>query len=48
MVIGSPLDLAERLHPFVDGAFSTMFDGATTTRPDGHLVAFSLRISPTR
>ena len=39
-------DLAERLHPFVDGAFSTMFDGATTTRPDGHLVVFSLRHLP--
>ncbi|MFF1679461.1 VirB4 family type IV secretion system protein [Streptomyces sp. NPDC058256] len=36
-------DLAARLHPFVDGAFSGLFAGPTTTRPDGHLVVFSLR-----
>ncbi|UIX34334.1 VirB4 family type IV secretion system protein [Streptomyces sp. GQFP] len=36
-------ELAARLHPFVDGAFSGLFAGPTTTRPDGHLVVFSLR-----
>jgi len=35
--------LATRLHPFVDGSFATVFDGATTTLPDGHLLVFSLR-----
>ncbi|WP_418153387.1 VirB4 family type IV secretion system protein [Actinoalloteichus caeruleus] len=39
-------ELADRLHPFVDGAFSTLFDGPTTTRPEGHLVVFSLRDLP--
>lgn len=36
-------DLAARLHPYVDGAFSGLFDGPTTTRPEGHLVVYSLR-----
>jgi type IV secretory pathway VirB4 component len=36
-------DLAGRLHPYVNGAFAGLFDGPTTTRPDGHLVVFSLR-----
>ncbi len=35
--------LADRLHPFIRGAFSELFAGPTTTRPEGHLVAFSLR-----
>lgn len=39
-------DLAARLDPFVDGAFAGLFDGPTTTRPDGHLVVFSLRELP--
>jgi type IV secretory pathway VirB4 component len=39
-------DLAARLHPYVDGAFSDLFDGPTTTAPDGHLVVFSLRDLP--
>ncbi len=39
-------DLAARLHPFVDGAFKDLFDGPTTTTPDGHLVVFSLRDLP--
>ncbi|MEC3979903.1 VirB4 family type IV secretion system protein [Amycolatopsis sp. H20-H5] len=39
-------DLAARLHPFVDGAFADLFDGPTTTAPDGHLVVFSLRDLP--
>ena len=38
--------LAERLHPFVDGAFNRLFDGPTTTPPSGHLVVFSLRDLP--
>lgn len=38
--------LADRLHPFVDGAWSGLFDGPTTTRPEGHLVVFSLRDLP--
>jgi type IV secretory pathway VirB4 component len=36
-------ELAARLHPFVDGAFANLFAGPTTTRPDGHLMVFSLR-----
>lgn len=39
-------ELAARLHPWVDGAFGQLFDGATTTRPQGHLVVFSLRDLP--
>jgi type IV secretory pathway VirB4 component len=35
--------LADRLQPYVAGAFRYLFDGQTTTRPDGHLVVFSLR-----
>lgn len=38
--------IADRLHPYVDGAFAGLFDGPTTTRPDGHLVVFSLRDLP--
>ncbi|HEX3829011.1 MAG TPA: DUF87 domain-containing protein [Sporichthyaceae bacterium] len=39
-------DLAARLHPYVDGAFAALFDGPTTTHPEGHLVVFSLRDLP--
>jgi len=39
-------DLAARLHPFVDGAFSDLFAGPTTATPDAHLVVFSLRDLP--
>jgi hypothetical protein len=39
-------ELAARLHPFVEGAFKQLFDGRTTTTPDGHLVVFSLRDLP--
>ncbi|WP_033293127.1 VirB4 family type IV secretion system protein [Amycolatopsis jejuensis] len=39
-------DLSARLHPFVEGAFSTMLAGPTTTRPEGHLTVFSLRDLP--
>lgn len=43
--IGGPVadDLAARLHPYVDGAFASLLNGPTTTRPDGHLLLFSLR-----
>ena len=33
-------ELAARLHPYVEGAFKQLFDGPTTTRPDGHLIVF--------
>jgi type IV secretory pathway VirB4 component len=36
-------ELAARLHPHTDGAFAGLFNGPTTTRPEGHLVVFSLR-----
>lgn len=38
--------LAARLVPFTTGTHSGLFAGATTTRPDGHLVVFSLRDLP--
>lgn len=40
------VELASRLHPYVEGAFQQLFDGPTTTHPDGHLVVFSLRDLP--
>ncbi|MFJ8965333.1 VirB4 family type IV secretion system protein [Lentzea sp. NPDC102401] len=36
-------ELSARLQPFVTGAFSGLFSGPTSTRPEGHLVVFSLR-----
>ncbi|MBV8931487.1 MAG: DUF87 domain-containing protein, partial [Kutzneria sp.] len=39
-------ELAARLHPYVEGAFKQLFDGPTTTQPEGHLVVFSLRDLP--
>ncbi len=39
-------ELAARLHPYVEGAFKQLFDGPTTTHPDGHLIVFSLRDLP--
>lgn len=36
-------DLAARLDPYVHGAFAGLFNGPTTTRPEGHLVTFCLR-----
>jgi type IV secretory pathway VirB4 component len=36
-------ELAARLAPYVSGSFRDMFAGPTTTKPDGHLVVFSLR-----
>jgi type IV secretory pathway VirB4 component len=38
--------LAARLAPFVSGTHRGLFDGPTSTRPDGHLVVFSLRALP--
>ncbi|MHB8438538.1 MAG: VirB4 family type IV secretion system protein [Acidimicrobiales bacterium] len=38
--------LASRLAPFVTGTHRGLFATATTTRPDGHLVVFSLRDLP--
>jgi type IV secretory pathway VirB4 component len=35
--------LAARLTPWVTGSFKDLFDGPTTSRPDGHLVVWSLR-----
>nr|WP_158889894.1 DUF87 domain-containing protein [Amycolatopsis anabasis] len=40
---GIAVDLGARLHPYVEGAFSALFAGPTTTRPEGHLTVFSLR-----
>ncbi|MFI8802777.1 VirB4 family type IV secretion system protein [Micromonospora chalcea] len=39
-------ELAARLAPWVAGSFSDLFDSPTTTRPDGHLVIWSLRHLP--
>lgn len=36
-------ELAARLHPYIQGAFSGPFSGPTSTRPEGHLLVFSLR-----
>ncbi|MEU5994975.1 ATP-binding protein [Spirillospora sp. NPDC047418] len=38
--------IAERLTPYVAGSYKELFAQATTTRPDGHLVVFSLRDLP--
>jgi type IV secretory pathway VirB4 component len=38
--------LAGRLEPFITGTHKGLFDGPTTTRPDGHLVVFSVRDLP--
>lgn len=39
-------ELAARLAPYVSGSYKTLFDGQTTTRPDSHLIVFSLRDLP--
>ncbi|WP_344957623.1 VirB4 family type IV secretion system protein [Actinomadura miaoliensis] len=39
-------EVAARLAPYVTGTHRDLFDGPTTTRPDGHLVVFSLRDLP--
>ena len=38
--------LALRLAPYVTGSHRALFDGPTSTRPDGHLVVFCLRELP--
>jgi type IV secretory pathway VirB4 component len=38
--------LAARLAPWVTGSFKDLFDGPTTSRPEGHLVVWSLRHLP--
>jgi type IV secretory pathway VirB4 component len=38
--------LAARLAPFTKGSHRLLFDGPTTTPPEGHLVVFSLRDLP--
>ncbi len=38
--------LADRLVPFTEGTHSGLFSEPTTTRPEGHLVVFSLRDVP--
>jgi type IV secretory pathway VirB4 component len=38
--------LAARLAPYTSGSHRRLFDGPTTTRPEGHLVVFSLRGLP--
>jgi type IV secretory pathway VirB4 component len=38
--------LAARLAPWVDGSFADLFAGPTTSRPDSHLVVWSLRQLP--
>ena len=38
--------LHKQLGPFVTGSYSGLFDGPTSTRPEGHLVVFSLRDLP--
>ncbi len=38
--------LAARLTPWTFGNFSSLFDGPTSTRPEGHLVVWSLRHLP--
>ncbi|WP_329242771.1 conjugal transfer protein TraC [Actinoallomurus sp. NBC_01490] len=39
-------EVAARLAPFVTGTHRDLFDSATSTRPDGHLLVFSLRDLP--
>ncbi|MGW4795344.1 VirB4 family type IV secretion system protein [Nonomuraea sp. NPDC004297] len=39
-------ELAARLAPYVSGSYRSLFAGPTTTRPDGHLIVFSLRDLP--
>lgn len=38
--------MAARLAPWVSGTFKDLFDGASTSRPNGHLVVWSLRHLP--
>ncbi|WP_325052946.1 VirB4 family type IV secretion system protein [Actinomadura sp. WAC 06369] len=43
---GHAADLSARLAPYVTGSYRGLFAGPTTTRPDGHLIVFSLRDLP--
>jgi type IV secretory pathway VirB4 component len=43
---GTAAELAARLAPYVTGSYQGLFNGPTTTRPDGHLIVFSLRDLP--
>ena len=50
-VLGQDTDAAARrlaagLAPYVTGSWRGLFDGPTTTRPEGHLVVFGLRELP--
>lgn len=38
--------VAARLRPYVHGSFRGMFDGPTTTVPDGHLVVYAIKDLP--
>jgi len=38
--------LAARLHPYVKGSFAGLFDGPTTTTPEGHLVVYAIKDLP--
>ncbi|MET7821254.1 VirB4 family type IV secretion system protein [Micromonospora zamorensis] len=38
--------LAARLHPYVSGSFAALFDGPTTTAPEGHLVVYAIKDLP--
>ena len=38
--------LAARLHPYVAGSFAGLFDGPTTTAPEGHLVVYAIKELP--
>lgn len=38
--------LSIRLRPFISGSYKGLFDRATTVKPEGHLVVFSLRDVP--
>src|SRR6266545_7653997 len=38
--------MAARLAPWLTGSFKDLFDGPTTSRPEGHLVVWSLRHLP--
>ncbi|MFJ8685516.1 VirB4 family type IV secretion system protein [Micromonospora wenchangensis] len=38
--------VAARLHPYVMGSMKGLFDGPTTTAPEGHLVVFALKDLP--
>lgn len=40
------VELAGRLEPYVSGSYRSLFAGPTTTKPDGHLIVFSLRDLP--